>query len=340
MSPSDAAFDADLYDGRSSARRRVSVQRDGARVRISGEDVLLDYGVDELRFRPRIGGLPLRIELPGNAVIVADAAQAAMVLPMTADAAWVHRLERHTGAVLGSLAGVILAAVLAVVYGVPWLAGHVAQALPPSVEAELADQGLKQLDRLVFHPSDFHAERREQLARVFAGLLVHAPGVESQLLFRNGGAIGPNAFALPGGDVLLTDQLVAAMDNDDLVAAVLAHEIGHVAHRHTTRHLLQSSFMALGSVLLLGDVSAVAGLAATVPTVLLHNAYSRDFEREADRFAFDLLQRAGRSPREFAQALTRLEDAASRHGGSDVPSFVSTHPSTKERVRAARDATP
>jgi Zn-dependent protease with chaperone function len=124
------------------------------------------------------------------------------------------------------------------------------------------------------------------------------------------------------------------------VAAVLAHEIGHVAHRHTTRHLLQSSFMALGSVLLLGDVSAVAGLAATVPTVLLHNAYSRDFEREADRFAFDLLQRAGRSPREFAQALTRLEDAASRHGGSDVPSFVSTHPSTKERVRAARDATP
>lgn len=340
MSPSDApAFEADYFDGRATARRRVRVARDGATVRIAGEGVALAVPLASLRYQPRVGSLPLRIGLPDAGLLVADADAVSPVLPVPRAASLAQRLEGHTGMLYGSIAGVVVAFVLGWQYGVPWLAEKATAMLPADVEAELSDEGLKSLDRYVFRPSDLTEDRREALRKPFAAMLAQS-GTQATLLFRNGEWLGPNAFALPGAKIVMTDQLVAAMgDDDDLVMAVLAHEIGHVAHRHTMRALLQSSFVALGSVLVLGDVSSIAGIAATIPTVVLHNAYSRDFEREADRFAFELLPRTGRSPRLFAQALSRIEaSVAGRKGREDVPSFLSTHPATKERVRAARDA--
>jgi predicted Zn-dependent protease len=97
----------------------------------------------------------------------------------------------------------------------------------------------------------------------------------------------------------------------------------------------------------LGDVGSVASLAATVPTIMLHTAYTRDFEREADRFAFDALKADGRSPRLLGESLQRLEKARDKpqpKQDADKPSraatfgYLSTHPATEERIRAAEEA--
>jgi hypothetical protein len=345
MSPSEA-FEADYFDGRTSARRRVTVSREGARVRIAGDGVALDLALHDLAFQPRVGSLPMRIGLPGQGLLVAQADAVATVLPVPRAAGAAHFLENHRGAMWGSIAGVAASLALIWFLGVPWAAERIARELPVEVESELAEEGLEGLDRLAMHPSDLRDVRQEALARQFDEM-VRLSGTNATLHFRNGGWIGPNAFALPGGKIVLTDQLVRAMENDDQVMAVLAHEIGHVHHRHTTRHLLQTSVIALGSVLLLGDVSAVGSFAAAMPTVLLHTSYSRDFEREADAFSFDLLEKTGRSPRHFAQAMSLLEasvasrrEARGEGGDADggIPGFLSTHPVTKERIRAARDA--
>ena len=179
------------------------------------------------------------------------------------------------------------------------------------------------------------------------------------MLFRS------NAFALPGGVVVMTDELEQHLEEDDgRIAAVLAHEIGHLEHRHGARHILQDSIAALLAAAVLGDVSGISGLVATLPAILTHTANSREFEREADTFAFGLLRKTGRSPRLLGEALATLEkkaEEAARSSVGDCPvklddpppgesvpeprrprssdlGYLSTHPPTEERVRAAEEA--
>jgi Zn-dependent protease with chaperone function len=145
--------------------------------------------------------------------------------------------------------------------------------------------------------------------------------------------LGPNALALPGGHIVLTDamaQLLAA--HPDTLTGVLAHELGHVRHRHGMRMLVQASLLGLVAGLVVGDFSS---LLATVPTVLGQQAYSRDFEREADAQARELL-RANRLPPSamvvlFDQLAT--ERKAGRLPGWGLPIALASHPDDEERRR-------
>ena len=106
------------------------------------------------------------------------------------------------------------------------------------------------------------------------------------LHFRNAPDIGANAFALPGGDVVVTDGLVELATSPEQVAAVVAHELGHVAHRHGLRNMVQASILAALVSYWTGDFSSLATAGATA---VLSAAYSRDFEREADDYGADLV---------------------------------------------------
>lgn len=358
-------FDARYFDGRSSSAQEVEVRVEGRQVLVCGPEMLLAYPLEALRFRPHIGRLPVAIELPGGALLQADLHAVSGVLALPPASGLARRLESHLGVVLVALAGLALAAWFGYRDGVPWLAREVAYRLPPSLESQIAEEGIKGLDRAVFKPSQLPAARRDALRTTFTSLSTEGK-VGARLEFRDGGWVGANAFAIPGGVVVVTDQLVELLGDDDKVAAVLAHEVGHLRHRHGARHILQDSFVALGAMALLGDGSNVAQLATTLPTVMLHTTYSRDFEREADQYAFDLLKRTGRSPKLFGEALAKLEAEQFRdHGGSegchppaDVEAekkgdageekkpkrrsydlgYLSTHPSTEERVKAAEEA--
>jgi Zn-dependent protease with chaperone function len=160
---------------------------------------------------------------------------------------------------------------------------------------------------------------------------------------------------------VMTDQLVALLAEEGRIAAVLAHEIGHLEHRHGTRQILQDSIGALVIAAIVGDVSAVGSLVATLPIVLTHTANSREFEREADTFAYAVMKKTGRSPRLLGEALAALEKE-SESGDRDCPvplekgeggeesktaqrpsraaqlGYLSTHPATEERIRAAEEA--
>ncbi|MGZ5101808.1 MAG: M48 family metallopeptidase, partial [Usitatibacter sp.] len=300
-------FPADYYDGLRSTRHAVEVEVEGGQARIRGDGVSVDLPVGELHVHPRLGSLPLRIDLPGGGLLVASAEAIAGAIEMPPRAGLAHRLESHLGVILASLAGLAIAAWLGYREGIPWLAREVAYRLPPEIEKDLSTEGLEAMDRMWLRPSALPQERRARLREVFARLSAVHPELPARLNFRDGGFIGANAFALPGGAIVMTDELATALGDDDHIAAVLAHELGHLHHRHGARQILQASITALASAALLGDVSSVASLAATIPTVMLHTSYSRDFEREADRFAFELLRKTGRSPRLLGESLAALE---------------------------------
>ena len=166
-------------------------------------------------------------------------------------------------------------------------------------------------------------------------MLAEAPEVEPADIMEAG-----------GGLVLVPVRHVAMFDGEPVpltppeveVLAVLAHEAGHHVHRHGMRQAIESSSVFVAAGLLFGDVSG-SSVAVAIPATLLSNGFSRDHEREADAYAFDLLRRRGLSPAAFARIMDRL----ARHHGElakegDVAGYLPTHPPTPERIRAAEAA--
>ncbi len=332
-------FAADYFDGLSSRRHPVRVGVFSDILAIRGEGVSMDVDRAGASVQPRLGRTPLRIALAGGGLLVTpdfDAVAAGLGVPPSRTLA--HRLESHPLAVVLAFAGLAVAAFFGYRDGIPWASRHVAENLPPALEAQLSEEALASADRFFLQPTKVPPERQAALRAAFDGLASRAglPG-QPRIEFR-ASFIGANAFTLPGGVIVVTDRLVRVMD-DRRAAAVLAHELGHVRHRHGLRHVLDGSLQSLAAMAVFGDATAVAGLAATIPTALVTTGYSRDFEREADDFAFDLLRRAGRSPADFADAIDALqcevEGRAGRGRGDRNFGYVSTHPGFAERRAAA-----
>jgi predicted Zn-dependent protease len=163
-----------------------------------------------------------------------------------------------------------------------------------------------------------------------------ADGHTFRLEFRRSGRIGPNAFALPSGIIVVTDELVMLAEHENEIVAVLAHEIGHVRHRHGLRTLLQNSAVALLIASVTGDLASVTALSAALPTLLVEAKYSRAFETEADRFALEYLREHRIPPAHFADMLSRLDVAIGRK--REVHDYLASHPVTSERIRMFREA--
>jgi Zn-dependent protease with chaperone function len=141
-----------------------------------------------------------------------------------------------------------------------------------------------------------------------------------------------NAFAAPGGQIVIMRGLLDAAESPEEVAGVLAHEIGHVEARDPTRLAFRSAGSAGIIALLLGDVTGgtVIGL---LGDHILTASYTREAETAADGFAFALLNRTGIGTEGLASFFDRIEGM-----GGDIPEILSTHPTTGNRAEAARAA--
>lgn len=210
------------------------------------------------------------------------------------------RMQTRWPVLLGVAATAAIGLTLFYRYGTPWAATELTRFVPLSWETSVADNVLKQMDDGTLKPSKLPKERQAQLQARFDALVQQAPTALQRypdyaprytLSFRSG--MGANAFALPGGTVVMTDGLAKAAEkkglSDDALIGVLAHEIGHVANRHTTRMIVQQGVLQMGMGLALGDVSGIVSTGASVLTGL---AYSRNHEREADCFAIALMGHA------------------------------------------------
>ncbi|HEY3308254.1 MAG TPA: M48 family metallopeptidase [Desulfuromonadaceae bacterium] len=332
------------FDGKVSTRRDVVFTLDGEQVTIRGEGVELAYPLAALTIPPGVGSVRRTVRLPDGGVCELEDAEllAALEKPGggTNAGRLLHRWEKSLPLALAAVALTTLVVLLFLRYGVPSLARRAALALPTATENTLGRESLATLDRILMKPSTIKKERRAELTTLFRR--VAGPGADAagyRLEFRSCPAIGANAFALPSGIVIITDDLVELAKNDDEIAAILAHELGHVRGRHILRHVLQSSVAGLVVATLTGDLVSITSLAATLPTVLVDASFSREFEREADDAALAWMKSAGVTSRRYAEILGRLqaqldvrrgESAGNKDPGRN---YLSTHPETGERIR-------
>jgi Zn-dependent protease with chaperone function len=321
------------FDGASARaiRARIAIQGDTL-VIADDSGVLARRPLHRVAVQPPLKNAPQRIDLGGGATLeVADkTALAAMLSAAGIVPGPIERAQRSWAIVIGALAGIVVLAWAAYAWLLPAAVGVAAGWVPARLEAAIGDEVWPMLDGHAFQPSILSADRQQALRTRFEALSRTAPEAASARLEFRSASTGPNAFTLPGGRIVLTDQLVARAGNDEAIVGVLAHELGHVAHRHTLRNLMQAAALTALLSAWLGDVSS---LVAAVPATLATLKYSRDFEREADGFAIATLAAAGLSTLPLADLFEALDPDRAQAGD-----LWSTHPVSAERVARLRAA--
>lgn len=233
-------------------------------------------------------------------------------------------------------------------WGTPWAATQLTRQVPVEWEHGLSDRAMQDLDASWLEPSQLPAQRQAELRARFDALAAQVapelrryPAYAPRLVLHFRSGMGANAFALPGGTIVMTDGMVEAaakqgLGNDALVG-VLAHEIGHVVHRHTTRLLVEQGVLNIGLGIALGDVSSIVSMGSSLLSGL---AYRRSHEMEADCFAIALMQRAGLPTGPMADLLLGADGgpeagkpAEAQAQGGSWTSLLSSHPATPQRAR-------
>lgn len=349
-------FQATFFDGLSARSQSVSVRVSSDIIEIEIEPNNKVYKLSELNIQAKLGSTKRLIDLPdGGRLEAMDIAELEAVMPSRRARFWsfLHYLENHLGWVFVALFITVFTGWALIQYGVPKLAEVVANATPPAMERKLGEQVLKGLDHKLgyFSPSKTAKTQQISIKRALAALCKVNDCPDYRLEFRNGGLIGANAFALPGGIMVVTDDLIKLANNNTEIVAVLAHELGHVKKRHAFRQSIQGTLSGLIIAAATGDVSAMA---SGLPAVLVQMEYSRQHELEADDFALAAMQKSCLPPRAFAEILFRLQNqlygnrsnsksekkAESSKEYDPLSDILSTHPDTLQRIKPFMNAKP
>lgn len=243
----------------------------------------------------------------------------------------IHRLEDSPALAFLFLLLTVIAAIVFVRSGVPYLAERAAYAMPQELSREISMHALQTLERGILMPTEMPPRAQERLQHR-VDELVAAEGLEyrPRILLRRSDALGANAFALPGGEIVITDALIGLMSSEDEAMAVIAHEMGHIAHRHGLRQVASRSILGLLIFAATSDFNMIVQSATAFPLLVAVNGYSRVHEAEADAHAVAMMQRNGMDVRHFREILRKLEH---ERQGANVPGFLKTHPDTEERLR-------
>jgi Zn-dependent protease with chaperone function len=330
-----------FFDGVTSARRDVTVELAPDALRVLGPDgsALAEWRYDRLEHRSapdealRLGqaGSPLLARLE-----VRDPQLAAEIdgrsLPVDRSGRGDRRLRMQV--VVWSLAATA-SLLLVAVWGVPRIATELAPLVPYSVERKLGAAIERQVRASLATPGtgttlECGSAPNEAAGRAAFDKLMNRIETTAALpiplkaqVVRSPDA---NAIALPGGYIFVYQGLIDAARSPDELAGVIAHEIGHVAHRDGTRSVLQTAGLSLMFGMLLGDFVGGGAVVLAAKTIL-QTRYSREVEEAADVHSVALMKQMDGDPRALGAILQRI--AGTSHPG---PKILADHPDTRDRV--------
>lgn len=238
-----------------------------------------------------------------------------------------RRGQRLRLTLLASLAVMAIVAGL-YVWGIPAAATVLAPHVPLSWEERLGDSALEQMAPSVLRCTDpSRLAAIEQILRQLSAAVPDSP-YRLQLTIVDRPVV--NAFALPGGRIVLLRGLLETTETPEQLAGVLAHEVQHIYKRHATRALLEQGSTSLLIAAVTGDFTGALAYGIEGARMLGMLRYSRLHEDEADREGLRLLQAMGVDPGEMIAFYRTME--SKEHHPPESPSSLSTHPDTGDRI--------
>jgi Zn-dependent protease with chaperone function len=334
-----------FFPGGSSRAIPAKASVEGKRLRISDEAgaVLAEFPLRKVRASSRLGNLMRRLELPDesrfetpdNDGIDLLLQERGRFLP----GSMLHWLESSLQwvAVAVVIAGVSIFAMVR--YGFPAGADWLAQRTPRPVAVEISRETLVTLDKIALSPSELPAAEQQRANRLFQRVAAASPQTAGpyHLIFRDAPRVGPNAFALPDGTVVMTDQLYPLVKKDDELEGVFGHEMAHVYRRHGLQMVYEASLLPAAIALITGDATQFGQIATVLPTMLVESSYSRGFEQQADDESARTMKRIGADPAALGALLERLDKEVCGKRGGCGPSWLGSHPATAARAARLRD---
>jgi Zn-dependent protease with chaperone function len=330
-------FKGTYFDGKSSEAHEVTATAQGNVLSIRGEGVHADFNIDSCTVEPALGSTRRTLHTSGDGRLDTEDHKAFLALERNKGGIGgfriVHLLESRWKAALAAAAVAVLAILAAAVWGIPYLAEKAAFSLPDKALQTLGKGALDSVDRHLFKPSELDAEEHERIRSLVETFATETGAPQPRALVFRKSPFGPNAFALPGDTVVLTDELVSFVEGDDELLGIVAHELAHLRQRHAVRTLLQGTGVFLLVSVLVGDVTSITSAAGTLPALLLESSYSRGFEQEADSVATRWMHDVGYGVEPMIAFLTRVKE---KKHGVEGPEFLSTHPALDKRIAYLR----
>ncbi|MGB5259972.1 MAG: M48 family metallopeptidase [Gammaproteobacteria bacterium] len=342
-----------LYPADSSARSEAGLSTDRGQFIVTRDrQAPVTGSIRELVVSQRVGNITRKITLPDKSLFETtdnDAVDALLAATghNALRAGIIHILESRWQWIALALLATLLTGFAALRWGMPWASNELAFAMPARATEIISAQTLELLDQAILEESALPVEEQHRIRQHFETTLLplQRENFTYRLHFRHMSDI-PNAFALPAGDIVITDRLIELADNQEEIDSVLLHEIGHVVHRHGLQQVLHSSFLTIAIIMISGDLTATSNIAVALPVFLLESQYSREHETEADHYAFEHMMEAGIDPVHFSTIMDKIssepeneaEDNASnseKRDDADLLKYLSTHPSTPERILQA-----
>lgn len=226
----------------------------------------------------------------------------------------------------------LLAAVGAFMYfiGLDLAVEGAMRVLPHKVDRMLGGAVAEQFAKKVLVPEDSLV--RTALAHSAAAVMgMGGDGTDSIRILVVPDTSVKNAFAFPGGTLVVYTGMIRLLDDEEEWLGLLAHESGHVFLRHGMRSIVRGSILGVGMSLMFGDVSGIGAVVMDNAGTLLRLKFGRREEAAADAYACGSLAAAGRSPEGLARLLRKLMALEKQPGWA---AFLSTHPATRDRIAA------
>jgi Zn-dependent protease with chaperone function len=360
----------DYFNGHSSKSEPATLlisQQSAQILRRPDGDLIQSFPLKSIQWSERTRYGARSAQLPGGAALHSRDAAAwdAFLAAHVQTDSLVVRAQQSWRGVLVALALLLVTLVSMYQWGLPWVARGVVSQVPQAVDEALGRSAMTQIDGTWMKPSKLPMEAQNRIRERFTQAVQDAHGNASpkfQLEFRKS-EIGPNAFALPGGLMIMTDELVELVKDDEVLLGVLGHELGHVTGRHGMRQLVQVSALQAVISTAFGDYGSWL---ATAPLIIGTMGYSREHEREADQASIQFMHAARISPLVMVKFFKLVRDEQKKKSKkstdskddspSDAPSqsdkpsekpagktpmgisIISSHPGDEERMQVFREA--
>jgi predicted Zn-dependent protease len=337
-----SSYRAFYTDGRTGQRREVSVQLGGAGLTIvePGGRFVAEWPYRKLTLVEEVyRGQPVRLKEGRRGTARLTFTDETILDELAGKARHLRRRDhRHRDTLRRAIIWIaaLVAVVAGFIFGLPYAAEPIASAIPLKWEESLGRAVRRQAVTLLANNARTCTGNPEASAALHRLIARLAGTVKTRYRFRVVVVDHKlvNAFAAPGGYVIVFRGLIDKSRTPEGFAGVLAHEMGHVIERHPTEAIIKA--VGLGVVLgvFVGDTSSIGGAAADFASTLVNKSYGRSAEREADRLGVTMLNRADIRGDGLADFFTWVAKKEGTRNG--LSSFLATHPSSRERARKIR----
>jgi len=329
-------FSNQLTGGRVDARLSLDSQRVGATT-VTGEYVSVEAAGCQLDLGGASGRVWFVRSADGSLTLFSEDPAFAHALshhptlgPRAAAVEQARRNARQRNAIRWAIVAVAaLFIVVGLYFGTIALATSAATALPRSVDVQLGQLAIESMDLGGVPVSD--PAIVEPVQRIVARLMPHARGDGFEFHVQVVAADTVNAFALPGGEIVVYTGLLQAADRPQQVAGVIAHEMAHVTLRHGLERMVQSLGVAAVVEIALGDMAGLSALVLELARAGALTSHGRDQERAADARGVRMLHAAGVSPRAMGEFFKLMRAQPGGDAGAPMTAWLSSHPDLSER---------